>query len=104
MNAKNEKKIAFMHKKYGVGEGKCKDCCNFQRWEIGNTRVRKCKLYGVSHSEATDWLASFDACGRFNVQPVGEGNMYRVKFSEETRKRLAEDATRQLPGQMEMEI
>lgn len=73
MNAIN--RINFMHDKFGKVDGKCKDCPNFKRWWCGNKIVRKCKVYGVTHSIATDWNAGFDACGLFG-QEKGQGKLY----------------------------
>ena len=96
---KSAEKIAYMHGLFGIAEGRCKECSNFQRWEAGNKIVRKCRLYGTSHSETTDWNASFQACGMFNVPPDGVGNLY---LRNRRYHPPAEDGP--LPGQMEMRI
>ena len=79
MTAKD--KIAYMHARFGerVGE-KCKDCQHCLRCKIGNKVLRKCEVYGVSLSEATDWRASNTACGLFNVDTE-----YRAIYKERGR-------------------
>ena len=50
----------------------CRDCKHFDRWKVGDKRVvRKCDIYGVTASEASDWCASYPACGLFNQDYVG---------------------------------
>lgn len=92
---KSSEKIGFMHARFGTAEGICKHCSNFQRWLAGNKLVRKCRIYGVSHSEATDWNATFNACGMYNKDPGGIGNLYKER---------ARKALQQLPGQIAMEL
>jgi len=63
------RKIEAMYKLFGRYTGKqskqCKDCCNFIRKEYNRTYF-KCLVYGDTDSEATDWRASYEACGMFN--------------------------------------
>ena len=77
-------KIAFMHHFFGADEAghKCKECMHFQRRQAGNKTVRKCAVYGLSQSEATDWNANFTACGTFDKDTPYRGlykttNKYR---------------------------
>ena len=63
-------KIKQMHKMFGAGEGRCRDCDNL----ICYTRDRnyyKCSVYGLSCSEATDWRVSNPACGMKNKEYDG---------------------------------
>ena len=91
-------KIAFMHTFFGEDEAehKCKDCMHFERWQKGNKRVRKCKVYGLSNSEATDWNASFPACGCFN-----KGTDFSQLYKTRT-KTVSTYMFEQLDGQIEM--
>lgn len=41
--------------------------------------VRKCKVYGVTASEASDWCASYPACGLFGQDYVGRDVIDFVK-------------------------
>lgn len=58
------RKIEAMHRYYGVDPGRriCDDCQHLVRYEAGNKVVYKCALYGLSHSEATDWRKKWEAC------------------------------------------
>lgn len=63
-----DRKINAMHKRFGVCWGKtCKECDHFISGEWHDKHYHKCELYGMSHSEATDWRLSWMACGMFNV-------------------------------------
>ena len=62
-------KIELMHKIFGRDAGrKCKNCSNITRGYHSNTRVTKCKIYGNTLSEATDWVNNYVACGMFNKE------------------------------------
>ena len=88
-------KIAFMHTFFGEceTEHKCKDCTNFERHRANGKLVRKCKVYGLSHSEATDWNANFTACGCFNTD-TQFFNLYKTHTTSTLRV--------ELPGQLEL--
>jgi len=63
-----ERKIMAMHKRFGTcGVLRCRDCCHLISGEYHGKRLHKCELYGLSHSEATDWRLSYQACGMYNV-------------------------------------
>lgn len=66
------RKLALMYAEFGKAEsGLCKDCKYFLRLDHHNRTYRKCKVYGVTTSEATDWLAYGHACGLFPNKPYG---------------------------------
>ena len=59
------RKIDLMHRIFDKVEGHtCKECSNLV--EGGWEGFWKCKVYGVTHSEASDWRKKFVACGMFN--------------------------------------
>ena len=63
-----ERKIQAMHKRFGTcGVLQCRDCCHLISGKYHDKRYHKCELYGMSHSEATDWRLSYQACGMYNV-------------------------------------
>lgn len=98
---KNEDKIGFMYGQFGMAEGKCKDCSNYKRWKYGEKRyIRKCRVYGISQSVATDWKGSFNACGMYNKNPEGVGNMYKRNKG----KSLDPLNEKPLPGQIEFKF
>ena len=63
------RKAELMRSLFGQYDAKCKDCIHLKG---GVNEYRKCKLYGNSASEATDWALSWRACGMFN-KPVKDG-------------------------------
>ena len=60
------RKIDLMHRMFGKCEGhKCGECSNMVEHQYDKV-YRKCTVYGVSSSEATDWAKRWTACGMFN--------------------------------------
>lgn len=57
------KKIDAMHNHYGYSDGICGDCPHFVRFRYHDNVLLKCRAYGLSHSEATDWRVKWPACG-----------------------------------------
>ena len=91
-----ERKIEAMYKYYGrLSEHVfCKECTNFHRCRVGVSVVSKCECYGITHSEATDWKSSNEACGLFNLSYSGTPIIELIKHS--TRHNLNES----IKGQM----
>lgn len=89
------RKINLMHELFGPHKNVCANCTNFGRYRVGNKTVRKCSAYGLTHSEASDWNASYAACGLFGREYKGERIINLVKPE---RKRECE-----VKGQVEME-
>lgn len=60
------RKIELMYKRFGkTVEDKCEECQHFCKDRYNDGILQKCKVYGLTHSEATDWKQSYDACGLF---------------------------------------
>ena len=60
------RKIDLMYRVFGKCDGhKCKDCTNLDK-SFYDTTYYKCKVYGCSRSEATDWRLKWGACGMYN--------------------------------------
>jgi len=94
------KKIDLMYHLFGKKEGlHCCECKAFYRKRYGDRTYRKCKNYGDTQSESTDWKASYTACG---LAPDGE---YYGKLIIEIAKRgpKAKD-DEPLDGQMELDM
>lgn len=63
-----ERRIIAMHKRFGIKDALyCKDCSHLICGVYHDKRYYKCELYGLSHSEASDWRRSWIACGMYNV-------------------------------------
>ena len=72
---KTMRKIELMHQTFGIiDEKQCKDCQYFERHRYNKTYF-KCRIYGVSSSEATDWAMKYKACGAINM-PKEEAKKY----------------------------
>ena len=66
------KKIDQMHALFGLDERhKCGECSNFVcRWYRSKI-LKKCRAYGLTHSQASDWAKRWTACGLFNLEYTG---------------------------------
>ena len=62
--AERLRKIKAMHFYYGADpKGRlCIQCDHIIHGEYHDRRYYKCKAYGCTHSEATDWRKSYPAC------------------------------------------
>ena len=70
----NERKIHAMHKRFGTcGVFRSKDCEHLIGGKYHNRQLYKCELYGLTHSEATDWRLSYQACGMYNMPQDMDG-------------------------------
>ncbi|MBM4048296.1 MAG: hypothetical protein FJ279_24605 [Planctomycetes bacterium] len=65
MKARLTRRILDMHKTFGLAPGAvCGDCRHFQGISFARTYY-KCDLTVMTHGAATDWRATWPACGRF---------------------------------------
>lgn len=73
MGKLNGRKIEAMYRKYGPGpDGKtCADCDNCVRYSPTDRHYWKCRLYGISGGESTDWRLKWPACGMFDMEADG---------------------------------
>ena len=60
------RKIDLMYQLFGKTEGLCRDCSHYQRYHYRDKPYRKCEVYGITNSEASDWVGRYQACGLFN--------------------------------------
>ena len=94
------RKIALMHRLFGVCEGHaCRECSNLVKGRYHDRILTKCKVYGMTHSEASDWAGRRQACGAFN-QAINRGPIIRDVVPDRQRK---EADNSPLDGQMMME-
>ena len=62
------RKLDAMHCLYGKVHGKkCGNCPHFIEGYYHDRKLMKCRAYGLSHSEATDWRKKWDACGLIDL-------------------------------------
>lgn len=96
------KKIDLMHATFGVDvQGRrCKDCpCLVRVTPTGKTYL-KCTVYGVTCSDASDWVGKWTACGRFGKQlEPGEYSVLHI-----TKGLAKAKAPEVLHGQIKMEV
>jgi len=66
------RKNALMYSEFGRSEGNyCKDCSYFYKINHHGKIYRKCKVYGITRSDASDWLSGSTACGLFPDKQYG---------------------------------
>ena len=93
------KKIDAMHSFYGHDhlERKCEECDHLIHGKYNGKWYYKCTVYGCSHSEATDWRKSYDACGLVDHDfPEHDKRIKDILKSEQIR------TDEQIPGQVTM--
>lgn len=92
----NIKKIDAMHHFYGYDhlDRKCSECDHLIHGEYHGRMYYKCTVYGCSHSEATDWRKSYDACGLVDHDfPENDNRIMDILKTERIQK------VEQIPGQ-----
>jgi hypothetical protein len=66
------RKQEAMYAEFGKdGTHTCGQCSNFISGSYHGRILKKCKGYGLTHSEASDWARNWVACGMFS-QPFAE--------------------------------
>lgn len=93
------RKIDLMHQLFGKTEGLCRDCCHYQRYHYRDKPYRKCEVYGMTASEASDWKASYPGCGLFN-KPYPYRDKPVIRYVTPERKKEILDEP--LDGQMDL--
>ena len=87
---KTLRKIDLMHFCFGKetqhGQHICKECSNFCSFHYRTKRLKKCKVYGITSSEASDWANKYEACGMFNKEWNGNPIINLVKHSSKNKK------------------
>ena len=96
------KKLEWMHYLFGLDKGhRCGECSHLESFRVGGKTVRKCKVYGESSSEATDWAGKWDACGLRNRSYTG-APVWTLKPRSRAQSRQQKAET-PMDGQIEME-
>lgn len=95
------RKIALMHRVFGVSDGHtCRECCNFVNGKYHDRTLCKCRVYGMSPSEASDWAGRWQACGAFNREIRMGADMMEVVPGVKQK----EFGKFQIDGQIGMEV
>ena len=96
------RKQYLMQKNFGICEGHtCGECSNLVEGRYHDKTLRKCKVYGMTHSEASDWAKRYLACGMFNRAYTGRPIIELVKSG---RTKQEEGQRIPLEGQISMEV
>lgn len=93
------RKIDLMHRQFGKCEGHtCRECSNLVK---GSWNYSKCKVYGDTPSQASDWTQRWLACGMFNKPWSGKPIIRLVRPS---RQEKGEMQNAPIEGQLTMEV
>ena len=96
------RKIDLMHRQFGKCEGHtCRECSNLVKGKYRSKNLIKCKVYGLSHSEASDWAKRWQACGMFNEQWSGKPVMRLIRPSRQEKEEMQ---SAPIEGQLRMEV
>lgn len=64
------RKIDQMYEVFGYAEnGYCKDCQHYKKLRYRDQNYRKCEVYGITSSKASDWAGKYPACGLYPDKP-----------------------------------
>lgn len=88
------RKIDAMYHYYGKSTGRCENCPHFIK-KFWDKAYYKCRVYGESNADSTDWKKSYTACGLID-KPFPEDEtrvVYRV---------IAVKENKPLPGQISL--
>jgi hypothetical protein len=91
-----------MYRLFGKTEGHaCRECSNLVKVRVSDRPLTKCKVYGETPSEASDWVQRYQACGMFNKPWDKQPIIRQVKPI-----RTKQDEAQRLPldGQITMEV
>lgn len=95
------RKIDLMHRIFGVSDGHtCRECSNLVKGRYHDRIITKCKVYGMTHSKATDWAGRWLACGAFNRE-ISRGPVFREAIPARKRKEVENTP---IEGQVRMEV
>ena len=94
------RKIELMYHVFGKIEGHtCGECSNFVSGCYRGRSLRKCYVYGMTHSEASDWARRYTACGQLNREYHGNSIINLVRHNSSPTK----EPEQPLAGQISLE-
>ena len=102
MKTSKSRPVDLMRRAFGTGpdEKTCGDCCNLIAVMAGNKRFFKCRAYGATCSNASDWRKKWPTCGmfgKFAQEPI-------ITFAMKQIFAKSEKPDRPLDGQIAMEV
>lgn len=93
------RKQHLMYRQFGHCDGHtCGECSNLIE---GSWSHKKCRIYGSTSSEASDWAKRWPACGMFNKTYTGGPIIQLVRRNT---NRPPEAPEEPLDGQMSLEV
>ena len=93
----SKRKQALMYEFFGKADGICKDCEHYGSYKYHNRTYRKCDVYGLTNSEASDWAGKWQACGLYPDEPYDGTEIIRFVHGGKPKEPI------EIEGQMVME-
>lgn len=94
------RKLELMHALFGeCPEHRCGECRNLEQF-MSSRSIFKCRAYGITWSEASDWRKKWTACGLFDTPYDGSPAMETRRLCVLKKHRESQP---QIDGQIEME-
>lgn len=95
-----KRKIDAMHERFGeLTDKRCEDCPNLIQGDYRGIHLRKCTIYGATHSEASDWRKKYVACGMYGKEYSGRPIIELLKCGQRVI-----DRENPIEGQMEINL
>lgn len=92
------RKIDEMHRRFGVlPDKRCEDCSNLIKGRYHDMFLRKCTVYGATHSEASDWRKKYVARVMYCKEWKGT-EIIKLRYISDTQKPLEQP----LDGQIDL--
>ena len=80
-----KRKIEAMHERFGaLPDKRCEECSNLIQGKYHGIHLRKCTVYGATHSAASDWRKKYVACGMYNTEYTGRPIIELLKSAAKT--------------------
>lgn len=91
------RKVDLMHRTFGRDDAhQCRECSNILRDYYHDRTYIKCRVYGCTNSEASDWALKWTACGMYNKKYAGKPVIGMVKPERH-------EPDEQIPGQISID-
>lgn len=93
------RKHGLMYQFFGQADGICKDCKHYISYRYHDYMRRKCEIYGITCSEATDWKAGAKACGLYPDKETDSRDIVKLVRGGKSQQEIS-----QIDGQITLNL